>query len=137
MAECTMSVNIRDNSSEEKAKLNKCDECTPESCMITVDITNCSMKTIPHPRTTNYQQIYTAISKQRVPNSCLNNFRWTKIGRIQPDCWVWAGVHVEPPNCVVFQEQIRFVRLNFRCITGDETEIYTHFFQLGVPGRHS
>jgi len=35
---------------EEKAQLNKCDECMPEN-WITVDITKCSRKTIPHNRT--------------------------------------------------------------------------------------
>ena len=90
------------------------------------------MKTIPHPRTTDYQQIYTAISKQRVPNSCLNIFGGQKLGEFSQTVGSGLGcMYVEPPNCVVFQEQIRFVRLNFRCITEDETEIYTHFFRWG------
>jgi len=74
-----MSVNIRDNRHEEKAQLNKGDECTPESWIYncrSVDITNCSMETIQHLRTTNYQQI-TAISKQHVTNDYQNELRCT------------------------------------------------------------
>ena len=61
---------------------------------MTVDITNCSRETIPHPRTTNHPQIIlpTAIWEQRVATIYLTNFRWTEIGQIQPDCGIWAGV---------------------------------------------
>ena len=132
-----MSVNIRDNRHEERAQLNKGDECTPESWIYncrSVDITNCSMETIPHLRTTNYQQI-TAISKQHVTNDYPNELR------CMDKNWAnSAGRHVgSAKGCGATKFALSFKSKFASCASISDASHETKqkfihiFFQLGVP----